>query len=332
MPDQDLLTIENLKTHFFTESGVAKAVDGLDLSISAGETLGIVGESGCGKSMTDLSILRLVPDPPGRIVGGKIVFNGVNLLELSGSEMRKIRGNEISMIFQEPMTSLNPVFTIGDQISETLRFQKKMTKREALSRSVELLTMVGIPSPESRVRDYPHQLSGGMRQRVMIAIAISCDPKLMIADEPTTALDVTIQAQIFKLMNDLKKNHNTAIMFITHDLGAIAELADNVAVMYTGEIVETAPVDTIFDRTTEYSHPYTEGLLKSIPSLEEEVEYLDQIEGSVPHPLKLPKGCRFAPRCVYATDKCQNEKPDLTELAEGHFIRCFYPKAGTRHG
>ena len=320
MPDQDLLTIENLKTHFFTESGVAKAVDGLDLSISAGETLGIVGESGCGKSMTALSILRLVPDPPGRIVGGKIVFNGVNLLELSGSEMRKIRGNEISMIFQEPMTSLNPVFTIGDQISETLRFQKKMTKREALSRSVELLTMVGIPSPESRVRDYPHQLSGGMRQRVMIAIAISCDPKLMIADEPTTALDVTIQAQIIDLMQKLKKKTNAAVILITHDLGVVAECADKAAVMYAGRINEFANTDQLFNNPL---HPYTKGLMQAIPRIETQAERLYVIPGLVPSLRNLPPGCKFAGRCINAQDECGMHEPELIEVESEHLVRCW---------
>ena len=327
---QNILEVKNLHTYFFTNKGVVKAVQGVDFTIEAGKTLGIVGESGSGKSVTSFSILNLL-DHPGRIVDGEILYNGRNLVELSKDEMRTIRGNDVSMIFQEPMTSLNPVHRIGRQLSEPIMLHQGKSKQDAWAAAVELLREVKIPNPESVVYNYPFQLSGGMRQRVMIAMALACEPKLLIADEPTTALDVTIQAQIFKLMNDLKKNHNTAIMFITHDLGAIAELADDVAVMYTGEIVERAAVDTVFDRNAKYSHPYKEGLLKSIPVLDEEVEYLDQIEGSVPHPLKLPIGCRFSTRCEYATEKCINEKPELVEVESGHLVRCFYPETGERN-
>ena len=325
-----LLEVKNLHTYFFTNKGTVKAVQGVDFTIEAGKTLGIVGESGSGKSITAFSILNLL-EYPGKIVQGEINFGGVNLVNLGKKEIRKIRGNDISMIFQEPMTSLNPVHRIGRQLSEPLILHQHMSKKEAWAAAIDLLREVKIPNPENVVYNYPFQLSGGMRQRVMIAMALACEPRLLIADEPTTALDVTIQAQIFKLMNDLKKKHNTAIMFITHDLGAIAELADDVAVMYTGEIVERAPVDVIFDRQTQFSHPYKEGLLESIPLLDEEVEYLAQIQGSVPHPLKLPKGCRFSTRCEYATEKCRNEKPELVEVEEGHLIRCFYPKSGGRH-
>ncbi|HZK10240.1 MAG TPA: ABC transporter ATP-binding protein [Clostridia bacterium] len=328
--NKNLLEIKNLHTYFFTNKGTVRAVQGVDLTIEPGKTLGIVGESGSGKSVTAFSILNLL-DAPGEIVEGEILFAGRNLVGARESELRDIRGNDISMIFQEPMTSLNPVHRVGKQLSESLILHQKMSKKEAWTSSIELLREVQIPNPENVIYNYPFQLSGGMRQRVMIAMALACQPLLLIADEPTTALDVTIQAQIFKLMNDLKTKLNTAIMFITHDLGAIAELADDVAVMYTGEIVERAPVDTIFDRDSEYSHPYTEGLLKSIPMLDVEVEYLEQIEGSVPHPLKLPLGCRFSTRCKYVTEKCINEKPGLVELESGHSVRCFYPKTRGRH-
>ncbi len=324
-----LLEVKNLHSYFYTNKGVVKAVQGVDFEIEAGKTLGIVGESGSGKSVTSFSILQLL-EHPGRIVDGEVLFDGKDLVKMNNREMRGIRGNDISMIFQEPMTSLNPVHRVGKQLSEPLILHQGKSKKEAWNAAIDLLREVKIPNPENVVYNYPFQLSGGMRQRVMIAMALACEPKLLIADEPTTALDVTIQAQIFKLMNDLKKEHNTAIMFITHDLGAIAELADDVAVMYTGEIVERAPVETIFDRSTQYSHPYKEGLLKSIPLLDEEVEYLDQIDGSVPHPLKLPKGCRFCTRCEYATEKCINEKPELVEIEDGHLIRCFYPESKLR--
>ncbi len=326
----ELLKIENLHTYFFTNKGVIKAVNGVDFVIDEGKTLGVVGESGSGKSITAFSILKLL-EHPGEIVDGKILFNGKNLVEMSINEIRDIRGNEIAMIFQEPMTSLNPVFKIGKQLSEAIVIHQKVDKKEAWKKSVELLKEVQIPNPEKIANSYPHQLSGGMRQRVMIAMALSCQPKLLIADEPTTALDVTIQAQIFKLINDLKKIHNTAILFITHDLGAIAELADEVIVMYTGEVVEKASVENIFLKSN-FQHPYTEGLLSSIPKLDDDVEVLEQIEGSVPHPLNLPIGCRFVTRCKYATEKCINEKPKLLEVEEGHLIRCFYPEKGDRVG
>lgn len=326
----NLLEVKNLHTYFFTNKGVIKAVQGVDFTIQAGRTLGIVGESGSGKSVTSFSILDIV-ESPGKVVEGEILFEGKDLVKFSKKEMRGIRGNDISMIFQEPMTSLNPVHRVGRQLSEPLILHQGKSKKEAWNAAVDLLREVKIPNPEGVVYNYPFQLSGGMRQRVMIAMALACEPKLLIADEPTTALDVTIQAQIFKLMNDLKKEHNTAIMFITHDLGAIAELADDVAVMYTGEIVERAPIDTIFDRNSKYSHPYKEGLLKSIPLLDEEVEYLAQIEGSVPHPLKLPKGCRFSTRCEFATEKCIMEKPELVEVENGHLVRCFYPESRCRN-
>ncbi len=324
-----LLEVKNLHSYFYTNKGVIKAVQGVDFEIESGKTLGIVGESGSGKSVTSFSILNLL-EHPGKIVDGEILFEGEDLTKMNTKEIRAIRGNDISMIFQEPMTSLNPVHRIGKQLSEPIRLHQGKSKKEAWQEAIKLLREVKIPNPESVVYNYPFQLSGGMRQRVMIAMALACEPKLLIADEPTTALDVTIQAQIFKLMNELKTEHNTAIMFITHDLGAIAELADDVAVMYTGEIVERAPVDTIFDRDTKYSHPYKEGLLRSIPRLDEEVEYLDQIEGSVPHPLKLPKGCRFSTRCEFATEKCINNKPELIEIEEGHLIRCFSPEKKLR--
>lgn len=326
-----LLDIKNLHTYFFTNHGTVKAVNGVDYFIEPGETLGIVGESGSGKSVSAFSILQLLEDP-GKIVDGQIMFEGKDLSKLSTAEMRKIRGNEISMIFQEPMSSLNPVLRIGKQISEPLILHQNLSKSEAWQRSIEILQEVRIPNPERIASCYPFQLSGGMRQRVMIAMSLACTPKLLIADEPTTALDVTIQAQIFNLINKLKKDHNTAVLFITHDLGAIAELCDNVIVMYTGEVVERASVERIFDRRASYSHPYREGLLESIPMLNQETERLEQIEGSVPHPLKLPKGCRFSTRCKFAQEKCKNEKPSLELVDDEHYIRCFFPKREDRRG
>lgn len=324
-----VLEVRNLHTYFFTEKGTVRAVNGVDFEIEAGKTLGIVGESGSGKSITSMSVLRLLEEP-GEIVDGEIIFNGTDLVLAHENVMRTVRGNDISMIFQEPMTSLNPVLKIGAQLVEPLILHQGLDKSEAWSKAVDLLREVKIPNPERVVHNYPHHLSGGMRQRVMIAMALACEPKLLIADEPTTALDVTIQAQIFKLMNDLKFKHNTAIMFITHDLGAVAELADDVVVMYCGQVVERAPVDTIFGGK-RFEHPYTEGLLTSIPRLDEEVEYLDQIEGSVPHPLNLPKGCRFSTRCKYVTDKCINEMPELQKVEDNQYVRCFYPEKGNRH-
>lgn len=317
-----LLKIRNLHTYFFTDEGVAKAVDGVDLELEEKGTLGLVGESGCGKSVTALSIMRLIPEPPGKIVRGEVVFGGVNLLSLSEGEMRKIRGRSISMIFQEPMTSLNPVFQIGDQISEVLRLHEGLSKKEAWNRSIEMLRMVGIPSPERRVAEYPHQLSGGMRQRAMIAMALACRPKLMIADEPTTALDVTIQAQILELINRLQKETGMSVILITHNLGVIAETAQKVAVMYAGRIVEYAPVRPLFITPR---HPYTQGLLKSIPRLDEgqaRKQRLEAIPGLVPSLLDLPPGCKFSNRCKYLFDKCQ-EEPELKEIEPGHFVRCW---------
>ena len=317
-----LLTIRNLHTYFFTDEGVAKAVDGVDLELKEGGTLGVVGESGCGKSVTALSVMRLIPDPPGKITEGEILFGGTNLLKLSEAEMRKIRGRSISMIFQEPMTSLNPVFQIGDQISEVLRLHEGLSRKEAWDRSVEMLKLVGIPSPERRVQEYPHQLSGGMRQRAMIAMALACSPKLMIADEPTTALDVTIQAQILELMNRLQKDKGMSVILITHNLGVIAETAQKVAVMYAGRVVEYTEVKPIFGNPM---HPYTQGLLKSIPRLDEEharKARLEAIPGLVPSLLELPPGCKFSNRCKYVFEKCV-EEPQLTEAAPGHMVRCW---------
>ncbi|MEW6660998.1 MAG: ABC transporter ATP-binding protein [Bacillota bacterium] len=317
--EQALVDIQNLHTHIFTEEGTVPAVDGVSFTINRGETLGVVGESGCGKSITALSILRLLPYA-GRIVDGRILFAGEDLMAKTTAQMRKIRGNEISMIFQEPMTSLNPVYTIGDQIAEVFRLHQGLDGKEALARAVEALKMVGIPLPERRVREYPHQLSGGMRQRVMIAMALSCHPKLLIADEPTTALDVTIQAQILQLMKKLKKDLNTSIMLITHDLGVVAEMAERVIVMYAGQVVEESDVRNIFRTPT---HPYTEGLMRSIPFLAQDHEKLHVIPGTVPNPLIMPKGCRFNPRCRYREDICCQEAPPLRQVAEGHWVRCW---------
>jgi len=317
---EKLVDIRNLRTHFYTEDGVVPAVDGVNLYIKRGETLGVVGESGCGKSVTSLSVMRLIPNPPGRIVEGEILFEGEDLVKKSEAEMRKIRGNDISMIFQEPMTSLNPVYTIGDQIAEAVELHQGLTHREAIDKSIEMLRLVGIPLPERRVKEYPHQLSGGMRQRVMIAMALSCNPKLLIADEPTTALDVTIQAQILELMKKLKKELGMAIMLITHDLGVVAEMAERVVVMYGGKVVEEGDVVSIFKAPL---HPYTEGLLKSIPRLDRADGVLHVIEGVVPNPLHLPPGCRFHPRCPVAFDKCKETQPALEQIAPGRFVACF---------
>lgn len=324
-----ILEIKDLHTYFDTKRGVVKAVNGASLSLEKGKTLGIVGESGSGKSVASMSILRIL-DHPGYISSGEILFDGVDIVKLTESEMRKIRGNDISMIFQEPMTSLNPVFRIGRQIGEVLILHQNMTKSQARKRSIEMLDQVGIPRPDEIVDNYPFQLSGGMRQRVMIAMALACEPKLLIADEPTTALDVTIQAQILKLMNELKDKFNASILFITHDLGVISEMADDVVVMYAGQVVECAPVEVIFDRESPFNHPYTEGLLESVPRLDDEKDRLEVIEGSVPHPLNLPRGCKFSPRCKYATVKCFKEEPALVDVAGKQKIRCFYPSKGER--
>lgn len=314
-----LLDVKNLKTYFYTDRGIVKAVDGVDFAVRPGETLGIVGESGCGKSVTSMSVMRLV-ESPGEIAGGQIFFEGQDLTTVSEETMQHIRGNDISMIFQEPMTSLNPVFKIGEQISEVLILHQNLTKEQARQKSIEMLKLVGIPRAERIVDDYPHQLSGGMRQRVMIAMALACMPKLLIADEPTTALDVTIQAQILELMNELKEKLNTAIMLITHDLGVIAKMADHVIVMYCGKVVEDAPVVDLFENP---KHPYTVGLLGSIPDINAESSVLESIDGSVPNPLYLPKGCYFAPRCKHAYEKCHNERPELVEIEPGHRVSCF---------
>jgi oligopeptide/dipeptide ABC transporter ATP-binding protein len=326
MNNDILLDLRDLKTYFFTSDGVAKAVDGVSYQLHRGETLGVVGESGCGKSVTALSILRLVPDPPGRTVGGEIMFEGNNLLRLPRGEMRRIRGNEISMIFQEPMTSLNPVFTIGNQISEAIILHQGLSKRDALAKSIEMLQKVGIPAPERRVHEYPHQLSGGMRQRAMIAMALSCNPKILLADEPTTALDVTIQAQILDLMFGLKEQLGMAIILITHNLGVVAESARRVVVMYCGKVVEEGPVLEIFKQP---QHPYTQGLLQSLPRLEEKAsgqkQRLMEIPGIVPSPYNLPSGCKFHPRCPKAQAICQEQEPPLEKVPGGHDSACFFP-------
>ncbi len=325
-----LLEIKDLHTYFQTRRGLIKAVNGVSLSIESGKTLGVVGESGSGKSQTAMSILQLF-EKNQRIYEGEIYFQGREISKLSREELYKIRGNSISMIFQEPMTSLNPVFSVKRQIGEVFMLHQGMKKKEAEAKAVEMLASVKIPNPEVVANQYPHQLSGGMRQRVMIAMALACRPQLLIADEPTTALDVTIQAQILRLMNDLKRETNTAIMFITHDLGVINQMADDVAVMYCGQVVEVAPVDYIFKPVTRFSHPYTEALLRSIPLLSSNQEArLDMIPGAVPHPLDLPKGCKFAPRCKYATDKCREEEPKLTDVNDVQQVRCFYPQKGVR--
>jgi oligopeptide transport system ATP-binding protein len=315
-----LLKVEGLQTHFFTEGGVVRAVDGVDLIMNRGETLAVVGESGCGKTITALSIVGLVPSPPGKILGGSINFNGRELRGLANDEMKKIRGNDIAMIFQEPMTALNPVFTVGWQISEAIRLHSKVSKAEAKRRTVEMLKVVGIPSPELRVKDFPHQMSGGMRQRVMIAMALSCRPDLLIADEPTTALDVTIQAQVLELINQLKKEFGASVMLITHDLGVVAETADNVLVMYAGKAVEYADVSTFVQNPL---HPYSQGLIESIPRLDGgEDEDLYYIKGMVPDLRFLPPGCSFAPRCPKATRQCE-QIPPLKDIGDGHLIRCW---------
>lgn len=315
-----LIEVRDLKTYFNTSEGIVRAVDGVSFHINRGETVAVVGESGCGKSVTSLSIMRLIPMPPGQFAGGQILFEGQNLLDKTEDEMRKIRGNEISMIFQEPMTSLNPVYTCGDQIAEAIELHQHLSKQEALEKAVEMLDLVGIPSPEQRIREYPHQLSGGMRQRVMIAMALSCRPKLLIADEPTTALDVTIQAQILELMKKLKAEIGMAIMLITHDLGVVAEMAERVVVMYSGKVVEQADVVSLFRNPM---HPYTEGLMKSIPRLDQQVERLHVIEGTVPNLLDMPPGCHFHPRCPYAKDICRKKEPTLMEVSAGHWAACW---------
>ena len=326
-----LLEVDDLHTFFKTKKGIVKAVNGVSYRVESGKTLGIVGESGSGKSVSAMSILKLL-DGNGYIDSGTITFKGRNLAECTINDMYQIRGNEISVIFQEPMTSLNPVYTIEKQLNEVYLTHQKITKKEASEKSLEMLKAVKIPNPESVMKQFPHQLSGGMRQRVMIAMALACEPSLLIADERTTALDVTIQAQILKLMNELKKEKGTSILFITHDLGVINQMADEVAVMYCGQVVEMCKARTIFAKETTCSHPYTEGLMTSIPRLDTPVgARLEAIPGAVPHPLNLPKGCKFAPRCKYATEKCMNEEPKLELAEDNHLIRCFYPDKEARH-
>ena len=318
-----LLEIKGLKTYFSTEEGLVRAVDGVDLRIERGETLGVVGESGCGKTVTALSIMRLISEPPGKIVEGHILWEGKNLLDLPPGEMRKIRGKEIAMIFQEPMTSLNPVFTVGEQIAEAIRLHEGANRRQALEKTVEMLRLVKMPNPEQRVKEYPHQLSGGMRQRVMIAMALSCHPKLLIADEPTTALDVTIQAQILDLLNELKARLGMAVMLITHDMGVIAETAQRVVVMYAAKVVEEAPVVELFK---EPLHPYTQGLLASVPRIDlaaTERRPLQAIPGVVPSPADFPRGCRFHPRCPHVMAMCREKEPMLKDMKPGHKVACW---------
>lgn len=317
-----LLSIEGLQTRFTSDGKSILAVDDVSISIEAGQTVGVVGESGCGKSVTALSVMGLIPDPPGRIVGGKIVFDGEDLLKKSPEEMRRIRGRKIGMIFQEPMTSLNPVFTVGDQIGEGLRLHEGLNRRQARERAVELLQLVGIPAPEDRVDRYPHELSGGMRQRVMIAMALACNPDLLIADEPTTALDVTIQAQILDLIRRLQKERKMAVMLITHDLGVVAETCERVVVMYAGRVVEKASSEELF---SDPRHPYTAGLLRSIPGALGSGERLQTIPGMVPNLGELKAGCRFRDRCDRAVDACRHSDPDLVQLGGGRFVACHNP-------
>ena len=319
----ELLQVKNLQTSFFTPEGEVRAIDGVTFEIGEGKTMGLVGESGCGKSVTSLSIMRLIPSPPGKIVGGEILYRGRDLLKLNNEQMRKIRGNEISMIFQEPMTSLNPVFTVGNQIGEAIRLHQGLSKHDTRQKTIQMLRLVKIADPESRVDAYPHQLSGGMRQRVMIAMALSCNPSLLIADEPTTALDVTIQAQILELMKELQQEIGMALLLITHDLGVVAEQADDVAIMYAGKIVERSTTRAIFDHPF---HPYTVGLLNSLPGAGlRKKKRLDAIPGVVPSPLNLPSGCRFRDRCPRAAELCAQIEPQLVERGPGHTVACHFP-------
>jgi peptide/nickel transport system ATP-binding protein/oligopeptide transport system ATP-binding protein len=317
--DKPLLEVRNLTIHFFTEEGVVRAVENVSFEIYPGEVLGLVGESGCGKSVTGLSLLRLIPIPPGRIVSGDILFDGRSLLPLEEKEMEKVRGNDISMIFQEPMTSLNPVFTIGDQIMEAVILHQGLDKTEARKRAIEMLDRVKIPSPDKTIDSYPHQLSGGMRQRAMIAMALSCQPKLLIADEPTTALDVTIQAQVLQLLKEIQRDMGMSVLLITHDLGVVAEIADRVAVMYAGRILEYGPIEDIFGKMR---NPYTRGLMHSIPQLTEKRNRLSAIPGQVPDPMDLPMGCKFHPRCYMMIEDCKKGEP-MFQVNGDHFSRCI---------
>ncbi|MBF4692189.1 ABC transporter ATP-binding protein [Fusibacter ferrireducens] len=317
----NLLEIKGLKIHYITDSGVVRAVNGIDLEINRGETLGLVGETGAGKTTTALGIMCQVPDPPGKVVEGEIFFEGSNLLEKNAREIRKIRGSKISMIFQDPMTALNPVVTIGDQICEVIRLHQKTSHAESIKIACEMLELVGIPA--ERINEYPHQFSGGMKQRVVIAIALACKPSLLIADEPTTALDVTIQAQVLQMMDKLKKELGTSMLMITHDLGVVAEICDRVAIMYAGEIVEYGTLEAIFNNT---AHPYTKGLFGSIPSLVLDVERLSPIDGLMPDPTQLPTGCSFAPRCNEKMSECEERKPELFQVSPGHFSKCIHHK------
>ncbi|NRG45842.1 ABC transporter ATP-binding protein [Bacillus sp. CRN 9] len=318
--DIPILEVKGLKTYFTTKKGISKAVDGIDFVLNKGETLGIVGESGCGKSMTSLSILRLIPSPPGKIAGGSILFKGKDLVTLPESEMRKVRGNDISMIFQEPMTSLNPVIPVGEQIAEAIRLHQKLAKKAAWEKAVEMLKIVGIPSPEKRAKQEPFQLSGGMRQRVMIAMALACSPEILIADEPTTALDVTIQAQILEIIKNLQKQLGMGVIMITHDLGVVAETCDQVVVMYAGNIVEHTSSKELFANP---KHPYTQGLLESLPNITEDVEELKTIEGTIPSPYNLPIGCRFSSRCPHSKDICVEANPELFDASLDTKVRCW---------
>ena len=320
MKQETVLEVKNLQTYFYSSEGVAKAVDGVCFTLQKGETLGIVGESGCGKSMTSLSLLRLVPSPPGKIINGEILLNNTDILKLSDEELRKIRGNKISMIFQEPMTSLNPVLSVGEQIAESIRLHQGLSRKEAWQKAVDMIRLVGIPAPEKRAKQEPYQLSGGMRQRIMIAMALACTPDVLIADEPTTALDVTIQAQIIDIIQNLQKQLGMSIIFITHDLGVVAEICDKIAVMYAGQVVEEGTTESLFEKPL---HPYTNGLIQSLPKLYEDQEELSTIHGTVPSPYNYPTGCRYAERCPFASDVCREKQPELLTVELEKKVRCW---------
>lgn len=323
-----LLEIKNLVIHYVTDDGVVEAVNGIDLTLDEGDTLGLVGETGAGKTTTALGVLRLVPEPPGKVVEGTILYKGEDIMKKSDAQMRRIRGSEISMIFQDPMTALNPVLRVGDQIAEVIHLHGECSRTEAMARAMEMLETVGIP--RERASDYPHQFSGGMKQRVVIAIALACNPKLLLADEPTTALDVTIQAQVLEMMDELKKKFNTSMILITHDLGVVAESCNKVAIMYAGEIVEYGTLEHIFN---EVAHPYTKGLFGSLPSLDKDVRRLNPIEGLMPDPANLPEGCKFHPRCPNATESCRSRCPKMVEVVPGHLVRCLrFEEGGQSHG